>query len=753
MTVVTARLQVTSFHAAGFGGGILIGRDPDAEGGKLMRARIHARVLPREPVEGEVWRVTGRIEGHPVFDHQRQRDEMADHIVADWAAPLAPQGDAIRRWIARNPRIKGVGVGYAERLWDALGTGLYDAIRRRDVEALAAVLDIPKAASIIDAFGLLLDEVTALEDLDGLGLDGRAANTAVALYGAQAGARFRENPYLMTLIEPWAKVDAAALASGVLPTDRRRLLSAVDVAASRAFRTTEHSNLGGHTVVTGTYLLPRVRAMLGRGAAAMAEAAMKMAVEVGDLIDLGSGRYQARAPWHMERQIEEAITDRLLRPRQPVDRAIIATVLSEVERENGIRFEPEQREAVFMALTSGVAAIAGGAGTGKSTIVQAVMRAARRAVGGDYAQVALSGRAAKRLREATGGDAMTIYRFLKDLEHGRFKLGRGLLVVDECSMVSTPDLWLLLTATPAEADILLVGDIGQLPPIKAGNPAAAIAASSCVPRVALRVPHRQDGASGIPQVAHGIREGHLPRLEAFDPGAADRQGVFLLPCGSADVAGKVLEAFGALAGPPPAAGDRGAVQRLHKADVQILGMTKHGPAGVAEVGDAVERRWMVNQPAIHDWGFHVGSKILWTKNSYDHRTGRVRDDGEEDVVDIMNGALGVLLRATAAGAEAWFDDGTTAEIRRNDLDRVLRGWAVTTHKAQGSAFRRVIIPIVRSRLLDRAMLYTAVTRARMTAVLVGDEDLVARAAAAPPSAWRRMQALDLDAAMERRRAA
>ncbi len=747
MTSTTVRVQVTSFQAAPFGGGILIGRDPDPESARITRARIAAHILPREPQVGEIWRVVGKVEQHAVFDHGTQRTEMLHHVIADWAAPLAPRGAAIRRWIARNPRIKGVGDGYAERLWDALGPRLYDVLRNRDIEALATILDIPKAHAIIDAFGLLLDEVTALEDLDGLGLDGRTANAAITLFGAKAGQRFRENPYLMTLLEPWAKVDGAALASGLLPTDPRRLAAAVEVAAAKAFATTGH-NLGGHTVVTRAFLLSRLRAMLGRGAAQLAETSIDIAVRNGDLIDLGSSRYQARAPWHMERQIEQSVADRLLRPRRPIDQAVIDAVLVEIEREDNIRFEPEQREAVFMALTSGIGSIAGGAGTGKSAVVKAIMKAAHRVCGDDYVQIALSGRAAKRLREATGGDAMTIYLYLKEIEHDRLKLKRGLLVVDEFSMVSTPDLWLILTTTPAEMDILFVGDPGQLPPIKAGNPAAIVTTSACVPQVTLRVPHRQSSASSIPSIAHEIREGRMPILEDFAFDAPLRPGVFLLPCANAEVARKTLEAFEAMASSPPA--DDEAMKRLHEADVQILGMTRKGPAGTIDMGEAIERQWMASRAPIHDWGFRVGSKILWTKNSYDHRSGRMGDDGEDELLDIMNGALGILLRSTNAGAEVEFDDGQVTEIRRNDLDRVLRGWAITTHKAQGSAFQRVIIPIVPSRLLDRAMLYTAVTRARLTALLIGDEDVIARAAAAPPTAWRRMQALELDRAFDER---
>lgn len=746
---VSALVQVTSFHPGSFGGGVMLGRDPERPAGALVRARVPAHVLPRSPVQGETWRVTGHMERHPVFDPATGQEVVLDHVAAAWAAPLVPRGAALRRWIARNPAISGVGDGYAERLWDAYGPRLYDLIRAGDVEALARVLDLRKAVAIVDAFGLLLDEVSALESLDGMGLDGRTAHAAVRLFGPDAGRRFREDPYLLTLLEPWSKVDAAALTSGLLPDDPRRLVAAVDVAAAMAFRTTERA-LGGHTVVPRAALLARVRPMLGWKGAHLAAHAVELALRDGLLAEIGPGRYQARAPAHMEREVERSVAERLARPRAAVDQAVIAAAVAEVEAEDAIRLDPEQQEAVRVALGSGIAVLVGGAGTGKSTVVKAIVRAHQRAGTGSYAQMALSGRAAQRLREATGAPASTIYRYLRDVEHGKLRPGRGLVVVDEFSMLGTPDLWLLLGAVGVEADVLLVGDPGQLPPLTAGNPASAFSASRRMPRVELRRVHRQASATGIPQVAEAIREGRLPELPMFAPGRAAGPGVFLLPCDKEWVPARVMEVFETLAGPPPAAGDHAALARLHAADVQVLAMTKRGDTGAEGIGDAVEHGWLSGQPSIHDWGFRAGSKVLWTRNSYDHRTGRRDKDGRDEVVDLMNGMIGVVLRPTEAGAEVVFDDGTVSEVRKPDLGRMLRGWAVTVHKAQGSAFRSVIVPVVRSRLLDRAMLYTAVTRARVSAVLVGDPALIARAAETPPAAWRRLQALDLDGAAARR---
>ncbi|TGS85091.1 hypothetical protein EN817_23635 [Mesorhizobium sp. M3A.F.Ca.ET.174.01.1.1] len=739
-TAVT--LQVTSFHDGPWGGGVLLGLGTDG-GRETLRARIPGRVLPRRPVPGELWRVTGSLGAYPVRDPRTGSVEEVEHIDAAWAAPAMPRGAAIRRWIARNPAIPGVGEGYAERLWEAFGGRLYDLIRTRDVEALAEVLDRAKAAAIVDAFGLLLDEVTALQELDELGIEGATANAAVRLFGADAARRFRDNPYAMTLAEPWRKVDAAALASGLDPADRRRMLAAVDVAAAQAFRTTEGS-FGGHTVVTRDALLRRVRPMLAPLPARTAADALEAAITAGVLREVSKERYQARGPDLMERELEKAIAGRLARSKPDVPVATLLAAIAEVEAETGVRFEAEQREAVFAALTSAVCVIDGGAGTGKSTIVRAVLHAHAKLGRGDVVQVALSGRAAKRLSEATGRPAMTVYRLQKDLELGKRSMRSGLVVVDEFSMVGTPDLWQLLTALPIDVDVIFVGDPAQLPPIRAGNPAQAMCASPAVPRVTLARIHRQAAATGIPEIADAIRRGALPELPPFDARHADRPGVFLASCLEDAVPQTVMDVLAAVAGLHAPGGDP--VSKLHSTDVQVLAMARRGPAGAIGLSDAIESRWLSAQAAVHDWGLRIGSKILWVRNSYDRPTGTRDAAGQEQAIDLMNGALGVVRRATEAGAEVTFDNGLTAEIFAPDLADLVRGWAITVHKAQGSAFRTVVIPVVRSRLLDRAMLYTAVTRARERVVLVSDPLLCREAAERPPHSALRLQALDFDAA-------
>jgi exodeoxyribonuclease V alpha subunit len=295
-------------------------------------------------------------------------------------------------------------------------------------------------------------------------------------------------------------------------------------------------------------------------------------------------------------------------------------------------------------------------------------------------------------------------------------------------------------------DVVVVGDPGQLPPITAGDPLRALTRSSCIPRSTLTIIRRQSSDSAIPLVAGEIRQGRMPVLPDYDMDNAGVPGVSLLRCDRAEIPGRILEVFESFVGPPATGPDRDALRRLHAARVQILGATRNGQFGVRELAASVERHWLAAHTRVHDWGLSHGSKVLWTRNSYDHPTGDVDGDGRPVTADIMNGSLGIVQRATKNGAIVLFDDAdaTKVEILRRDLERIERGWAITVHKAQGSAFERVIVPVTPGRLMDRLLVYTAVTRARVGVVLVGSERELAEAVAAEPRSLSRLQRLNFD---------
>jgi len=722
----TAELALTSVHRSPYGSFVLIGRD---SGGALLRALVPSQVVPRDPAVGEAWRLTGRRRLHAVYGLQ---------LHAEIALPLIPTGQALVRYLATDRRFPGIGWATAARLWTQFGEAIYDIIRARDYAALAAVVGRDKALAIIDGFGLLADEVAIFKWLDRYGVSPRTAGAAASLWGLAARERIGADPYALALLEPWSDVDARGLRLGVSPADHRRLIAAVEEALSFRFRQ-------GHMASS----LPVVRRLVRRLAAPWKDhpdRAVEAAVASGRVVRIAGDLLQSRACRFMDQELGRLLEERLRSGARKVDQAAVAKSIGHIESEAGYRLSQRQREAVFMAASHPVGAITGGAGTGKTTVIKAVLAAveAQRAIlppdqrkASEVVQVALAGRAAHRMAGATGREALTVARLLHQIEDGGRRLQRGLLIFDESSMLDAPSVYRLLSQLPIDIDLLFVGDSAQLPPIGPGPLFQAILGSRSIPRISLDVIHRQKDHTGIPGAGALIRNGEVPQFGAFNPAASLTPGVFFVPASTDEIASRTLDVFRAMCGPPPMAGQ---FHRLHSLDVQILTPTRNGPAGSKSLNLAVEAEYMARQERILDWGLSAGSKILWLKNDY-KKAPRRNDDGgiqtdpvtgEPIYCGLMNGALGVIQSPHPDGAWAAFDDGVEDAITAADLEKLTYGWAMSVHKAQGSAFRRVIIPVSRSKLLDRAMLYTAITRATETAVLIGDYEAISDAIGRPP---------------------
>jgi exodeoxyribonuclease V alpha subunit len=608
---------------------------------------------------------------------------------------------------------------------------------------VAAIIGPQRAVAVIDGFGFLSDEIEVFRWLDRYGVTPRTAAAAAALWGKQAITKIEADPYSLALLESWRVVDSRALRLGLSPADDRRLLAAVDEALARRYRR-------GHTAATADEIALEMRPLLGPDFAAQLSAIIERSVRAGRIIRLGNGLHQGRAAWFMEREVERRLAERLARRPEAPSATAIEAAIAQVESTSKIVLTAEQRQAVLMALSRPVSALSGSAGAGKTSTVKAILAAAERLYGAfrgfRCVLVAVAGRAAKRLREATGMDAMTVARFLRRLEASKQPWRSGLLVLDEASMLDLPSTYRVLVSLPPNIDILFIGDPGQLPPIGPGLVFHRIVGSSAIPQVHLGVIHRQSEDSGIPAVADAIRNGRLPRLPSFDFDAPERPGVYLLEAATERLNEAVLGVFGALAGPVPGAGRTAA---LHERDIQVLCPLKNGPGGARPINREIERIYMAHQPQVRDWGLSVGGKVLWLRNDYqkspakDENGNPLRDEktGEAVYAGFMNGALGILQRATEHGARVQFDDGAEDEIRLYDLENLTHGWAISVHKAQGSDFRRVIIPITKSRLLDRALIYTAITRGIDTVVLVGSAPLLRSAISFPPKAAIRRCAL------------
>ena len=393
------------------------------------------------------------------------------------------------------------------------------------------------------------------------------------------------------------------------------------------------------------------------------------------------------------------------------------------EGRQGVSLHPSQKEAITAAVNSGCVVISGGPGTGKTTIIKCIIEILR-GQGYSYALTAPTGRAAKRMSEATGSIAKTIHRLL-DLHSNDYlsdqKLDADVVIVDEISMADEYVFNALLKAIPVGGKIILVGDKDQLPSVGAGNVLADIIQSGIVPVKYLTHIYRQSSDSNIAIYAHMINGGTVPEFDNrsrdfFFDNAAEPDAIL------ADVLSLCTVRLPRYFGVDPA-------------DVQVLAPLKRGDGGVESLN--VELQKVVNPPAKEKGEmisgeriFRVGDRVIHTVNNY--QLGWVQKVGDrfEAGEGVFNGDIGKILEVSRAEAQlkVEFEDGKVATYTAGDLDQLTHAYAISVHKSQGSEFPVAVVVISRYNpiVTSRNLLYTAITRAKRAVVLVGDKQNVVK---------------------------
>jgi len=680
------------------GGAAFSGRDAS---GVLHRILGAGRVLSRAPRVGESWRVAGPVKHHPTYGPQ---------IEATSAMPVTPEGEHLRRFLAKSKAFAGVGEIRAKQLWERFGQDLVIILDAKDRTALSEVLREDLVDPLLQAWVESRSEARVVLWLDKHGFPPRLAAKVVKLWGTQAPEKISENPYRMLAVAGWEQVDRAAQLIGFPQKAAERQIAAVEAVCYR-------SMADKHTVIKEGELLLGVGKLLKVGRDG-AEKALELAEGDQAVVRLGGGRWQALGPWVMETYLRDRLAAMVTAEHTPSGHlfwsapsdAKVDDLLAEFQAENNLKLTEEQKQAVWMALTQRVGMILGGAGTGKTTVLKAIMWAVEKMNGTVHA-VALAGRAAIRMTEATGRPARTIAGFLGATERGDLELGGSdLVVVDEASMVDLPLAYSLMRAIPEDARLLMVGDPYQLPPIGMGLVFSVYAEDDRIPKVELMQVHRQAKETGIPQVAGQIRMGTMPGLKPYEGAKA---GISFLPCTSAEAQAQVIELVSELGGP---------------GEVQILSPIKNGPAGIKAINAAMHRLRTVGRD---EWqSYAVDDPVIWLENDYDRR--------------IWNGTLGVVKAAGPTSLSVlWDGHDKPMDMGLSDLDSLDLAYAISIHKAQGSQFRRVVVPIFKSRLLDRTLIYTALTRATEQVVFIGEASALGQAVEAPPAPHRRNHGLGM----------
>ena len=623
------------------------------------------------------------------------------------AAPSSVEG--IEKYLGSG-MIRGIGPVYARKLVRAFGDKVFDVFEA-EPERLREVTGIGKvrAKRITDAWA---EQKAVREIMVFLHEHGVGTARAVRIfrtYGADAVQVMTENPYRLARDIRgigFVTADAIAMKLGIEKTAMVRVRAGIGHALAEAMDE-------GHCGLPEEELGP-LAAKLLEVPAELIRTALDLELADGTVVAdtmedtpciFLSGLHRA----------EHAIAGRILDiaagepswPRIDADKA-----LPWVERRTGLALAHGQADAVRTALASKVSVITGGPGVGKTTIVNAILRILS-AKGADILLCAPTGRAAKRMSEATGFEAKTIHRLLEvDPRTGGFKRDRenpldcGLLAVDETSMVDVLLMRSLLAAVPDEAALLIVGDVDQLPSVGPGQVLADVIVSGAVPVVRLTEVFRQAARSRIVTVAHGINRGAIPDLSrpegesdfyfvaAEDPETAVSRIVELVKT-------RIPRRFG--------------LDPVR--DIQVLCPMNRGGAGARSLN--VELQAALNPAGERKverfgWTFAPGDKVMQIENDYDK--------------EVYNGDIGAVVDVDPEAGEltARFE-GRDLLYGFGELDALVPAYAATVHKSQGSEYPAVVIPVLTQHyaMLKRNLHYTGVTRGKRLVVLVGQKKAVA----------------------------
>lgn len=749
MSEQTLRVStIRSQNPRGVGGCIFTGAPIDGQGNVVdarsyFVVRASNQVLGGTSVQvGQWWRVAGEPKHNAIVVNGYQLTEW--QITASEAELRLPSGEHIVTLMAESTDFQGIGLVKARKLWETFGNDLYDILDRGDVASLGKILTEDSARQAVTAWTLYGDTRT-LQWLHAKGFDKATGRKVLAFFGADAAEKIEADPYrLLSFCASWRQVDSLARHHfDIEEHDARRLQGAIEESCYRLFG-------DGHTVATRAMLVERLASVLGEQSPTFhwrdrISDALSRGLTNGSYVIEAGGCLRPLGPFVMETEVALAIAGRLhhTNASQLLSDGEVYTLLSAYEACEGISLNDEQRAGVLAAAVSAFALITGGAGVGKTTVLKALYQIYDRA-GVRIYQMALAGRAAKRMQEATGRPACTIASFLRNIKQEELATPCA-VVLDEASMVDIISMSRLCGLLPSDVRLLLVGDPNQLMPVGPGLVLHALVETPGIPNAELKVVKRYGGE--IAAAAHAIREGTWPDLPdvesapiAFIP--------WMAPSGRSSA-----ESDDTLAAE---------ILRLYlqsPANTHILSSRRNGIDGTKALNALCQQRLTSNARPFLVWsiehamhvhtGFHLGDPLLCTRNLWEW--------------GLQNGSLGKLVQIEdeprllqnddgeeIGYALAWveWDDGERRPVLEVMLDDLELGYAITVHKAQGSEWERILVAVTGNRLLDRTLIYTAVTRAQQQVILIGDEAAARRAVEDLPRARRRLVALSSTIALQ-----
>ena len=667
------------------------------------------------PFMGERLMVTGKWSSHPSYGKQFE---------AEFLERMMPQTTNQILTYLSGRAIKGIGPKLAAAIVKRFGDQTLN-IMEREPERLAEVSGISdaKAIAIGENYRMQVGVRHILEFFALHMLPPELAIRCYKLYGDSTLDLLYDDPYLLMdegIDAPFAAVDRFAIELGVAGDDPRRIEACI------RFELTYNATMG-HSFLPKEKLIIAASQLLGLEIPAISDGIVRLLKAEQICEDKLSGVQVCYMPSLYK--AECYCKNRLLSAANASAEspANLKKLLRELEKENGIHYADNQIEAITSAVSTKLLVISGGPGTGKTTIVNAIA-ALYRHMGLTCQLCAPTGRAAYRLSEITGQDASTIHRLLEtgiDPASGMPCFNRNsnnplkadAVIVDEMSMVDVLLLHNLLEAIPDNARIILVGDPDQLPPVGPGFPFRDIIRSGVIPCVILTEIFRQAQESLIVMNAYRVNKGEMPLLR-------DRKNdFFFLPAkNEEDVAQTILGLCTTRL--PQNMG-------IPSEQIQVLSPTKKGGAGTVELNIRLQAELNPSSPnkrqkQFGQFTFREGDRVMQIRNNYDI----LWKSTDSSVVGtgIFNGDVGIITEIDPHMEQLRIVfDNKEALYEFSQLNELELAYAMTVHKSQGSEYPAVVLSAWNSSpyLLNRSILYTAITRAKQLLIIVGREETIA----------------------------
>ena len=674
--------------------------------------------------QGASIEATGNYITHPVYGKQFQ--------ISSYTEKMPEDALAMERYLGSGA-IKGIGAALAARIVRRFGNDTMRIVEE-EPERLAEIKGISekKALEIAEQMTEKADMRRAMVFLQKYGISLNLGAKIYQKYGQSVYGVLQENPY--RLAEDISGVgfriaDEIASRIGIHTDSDYRIRSGM-------LYTLLQASGEGHIYLPKEELFSRASRLLGVDVSYMEKHLMDMVVdrklilkETEEGIEVYPTQY-----YYLELNSAKMLCE--LNILCPEDEQMMKKRISRIEKETGTELDEMQKQAVASAAQHGLFILTGGPGTGKTTTINAIIRYFEEE-GAELRLAAPTGRAAKRMTEATGYEAQTIHRLLElnGLPEGEQEgravhfdrnsenpLEADVIIIDEMSMVDISLMYSLLLAVTAGTRLILVGDENQLPSVGPGNVLRDIIRSGCFPVVELKKIFRQASESDIVVNAHKINRGEQVTINNKS------RDFFFLKRYDADIIIRVVIAL-----------IQEKLPRYVDAkpyEIQVLTPMRKGLLGVERLNQILQR--YLNPPdekkkekEIGQRLFREGDKVMQVKNNYQLEweiLGRYKIPVDKGV-GVFNGDTGIMteINEFAETATVEFEDGRQAQYSFKQLEELELAYAVTIHKSQGSEYPAVILPILSGprMLMNRNLLYTAVTRARKCVTVVGSENTFA----------------------------